>query len=90
MVCGRIFIKKKLAVLNDQEFFMPIFEFVCQKCKNQFEELFLSSTGHIKAECPKCQSKKVNKLISAGSFRPKGIPKGSGGFKPPSCSPSGG
>ena len=69
---------------------MPIFEFVCRKCGKQFEELFLSSTDDKKTTCPNCKSKKVDKLISAGSFRPKGIPKGSGGFKPPACSPQGG
>jgi putative FmdB family regulatory protein len=69
---------------------MPIYEFSCKKCNHQFEELFLSATDDLVPECPKCKSKKTDKLISAGSFRPAGIPTGSGGFKPPACAPSGG
>lgn len=68
---------------------MPIFEFECDNCKNQFEELMLSSDEQT-PKCPKCQNKKVHKLMSAACFRANGIPTGSGGFKPPACKPSGG
>lgn len=69
---------------------MPIFEFVCRDCGNEFEELFLSSSDDHTPECPQCQSRKVEKQMSAASFRANGIPSGSGGFKAPACSPSGG
>jgi hypothetical protein len=39
--------------------------------------------------CPKCDCKEVTKLISAAAVRPHGIPTGSGGFKEPTCKPSG-
>ena len=68
---------------------MPIFEFKCKKCDEQFEYLMLSSNDDA-PECPKCGHKKVQKLMSAGSVRPHGIPSGSGGFSLPKCAPSGG
>lgn len=41
---------------------MPIFEYVCKKCKNQFEELVFSQDEQ--AVCPSCGSTKTEKLIS--------------------------
>jgi hypothetical protein len=41
-------------------------------------------------ECPCCHKTGVEKLMSAGSFRPQGIPTGGGGFSPPACAPRGG
>jgi putative FmdB family regulatory protein len=66
---------------------MPIFEYVCEKCDCQFEQLLLKPTD-APSNCPNCGGKNVKKLMSAGSFRPQGIPKGSGGFKPPACASS--
>jgi putative FmdB family regulatory protein len=40
---------------------MPIFEYVCQACKNQFELLVRQST---KLECPECKSVKLEKQLS--------------------------
>ncbi len=68
---------------------MPIYEFICKKCSHQFETLFLSSDDPTPV-CPECSNKTVEKLMSAGSVRPNGIPTGSGGFDAPSCAPSGG
>ncbi|MBI4244577.1 MAG: zinc ribbon domain-containing protein [Planctomycetes bacterium] len=50
---------------------MPIYEFKCLKCRKKFEKI-ISFSSRAKSECPKCKSKKVQKLIS--SF---GINKGS-------------
>ncbi len=36
---------------------MPIFEYVCKECEHEFEALVF---GKQKAECPKCQSKKLD------------------------------
>jgi putative FmdB family regulatory protein len=68
---------------------MPIYEFQCNTCGHHFDRLMFPS-DNTEIECPKCSSKNVKKLISAGTFRPNGIPTGSGGFKAPSCSPSAG
>ena len=67
---------------------MPIYEFICNKCNREFEELVLSENDPAPV-CPACKNQDVTKLISAGSFRPCGIPSGSGGFKAPACAPQG-
>lgn len=68
---------------------MPIYEYVCEKCNECFEHLAYSASES-DPKCPKCDAKKVKKLMSAGCVRPGGIATGSGGFKQPSCAPSGG
>ena len=40
---------------------MPIFEYICKECHHQFEALVY---GKEKAECPKCQSKKLEPQLS--------------------------
>jgi putative FmdB family regulatory protein len=40
---------------------MPIFEYVCKDCQHAFEALVL---GKQRAECPKCQSKKLEPQLS--------------------------
>ncbi|MGB3221725.1 MAG: zinc ribbon domain-containing protein [Desulforhopalus sp.] len=48
---------------------MPIYEYKCSECGNIFEVLTTSSKDTEKAQCDKCKSDKVKKVISAGSFR---------------------
>ena len=48
---------------------MPIFEYVCQECDHQFEALIYGSN---KAECPKCQSKKLEPQLSVFAVSSKG------------------
>lgn len=60
---------------------MPIYEYACSKCKNNFEEIVFSSTEDI--NCPKCKSKKVEKLMSGFSYKSGGSFSSSEG---PSCS----
>ena len=40
---------------------MPIYEYKCKKCAYRFEKLIFEKEATI---CPKCKSKKVEKLIS--------------------------
>ncbi|MGD9250441.1 MAG: zinc ribbon domain-containing protein [Desulfobacterales bacterium] len=68
---------------------MPLFEYKCRHCESEFECLVLSSQDD-EPECPCCHKKGVDKLMSAGSFRPHGIPTGAGGFSLPACAPKGG
>jgi putative FmdB family regulatory protein len=48
---------------------MPIYEYKCNDCDQIFEILTTSSKAAEIVQCSKCQSEKVNKIISAGSFR---------------------
>ena len=43
---------------------MPIFEYACAECGHKFEKLILSASRSKEIECPKCQSKSVNKALS--------------------------
>lgn len=40
---------------------MPIFEYVCRECDHRFEAIVLGSQ---KANCPKCESRKLEQQIS--------------------------
>jgi putative FmdB family regulatory protein len=40
---------------------MPMYEYSCRKCEYQFEMLV---KGDEKVECPKCNSTKLEKLLS--------------------------
>jgi len=68
---------------------MPIFEFRCNDCHHQFEQMefptLANSSENDRLKCPECNGDNVQKLMSPGSFRPHGIPKGKGGFKSPKC-----
>jgi len=44
---------------------MPIFEFKCRKCGEPFEVLFRSREDKASVACPKCGSKKAERLLSA-------------------------
>ena len=68
---------------------MPIFEYKCNACDRKFEQLVFSSDTEAPA-CPGCNSRNVQKLMSAGAVRPNGIPTGKGGFTPPACKRSAG
>jgi len=48
---------------------MPIFEYVCQQCKHEFETLVF---GRDKAACPKCHSKKLSPQLSVFAVSAKG------------------
>ena len=52
-------------ILNESSY-MPIFEYVCQKCSHQFEAVVL---GTQKAACPKCESKRLYQKISSFAVR---------------------
>jgi putative FmdB family regulatory protein len=72
---------------------MPIFEYICKECGHHFEALVMGSK---KAECPSCQSAKLQQQLSAfavgpnktSSPRPAAGPCGSCGDPrgPGSCS----
>jgi putative FmdB family regulatory protein len=49
---------------------MPIYEYKCEKCNNEFEYLVLG--GNDEVVCPECDTKKVNRVMSACSFKSNG------------------
>ncbi|MFH0812937.1 MAG: zinc ribbon domain-containing protein [Pseudomonadota bacterium] len=61
---------------------MPIYEFQCLDCGKEFEELILGS--NVQVSCKHCQSSKVEKLMSAVSFKSSGKFTSSAGS--PGCS----
>ena len=44
---------------------MPIFEYKCRKCRENFEVLFRSRDEKMSVACPKCGSITVERLMSA-------------------------
>ena len=61
---------------------MPLFDFRCQQCGHDFEDLI---TGEEQAECPSCQSAKVERQIAV--FAVGG--GASAGPPPEACGPCG-
>ncbi|HIE95575.1 MAG TPA: zinc ribbon domain-containing protein [Planctomycetes bacterium] len=45
---------------------MPLFEFVCEDCQSEFELLVAHRE---KAHCPKCDSNRLEKLMSTSAGR---------------------
>jgi len=43
---------------------MPIYEYRCQECGEEFEKLVRSSTDADKVECPRCHQVHVKRLLS--------------------------
>jgi putative FmdB family regulatory protein len=62
---------------------MPIFEYICRECQNEFEALIF---GQQKAECPKCQSKQLEPQLSVFAVSTK---SGSASPMPRSAGPCG-
>lgn len=51
---------------------MPLFEFVCNQCEHDFEELLHSVSNITEVTCPGCGSEDVSKKISAFASRSSG------------------
>ncbi|MFO7460648.1 MAG: zinc ribbon domain-containing protein [Desulfatiglandales bacterium] len=43
---------------------MPIFEFRCGTCGNVFEKIFLSSDERVEMECPDCNGRSLERVVS--------------------------
>jgi len=50
---------------------MPIFDYKCEKCEHEWEEIEFANNGQtiIGTKCPKCQSKNIKKLTTGGYFK---------------------
>ena len=57
---------------------MPLYEFKCAECNDEFEELVRSSSAIAEVKCPECGSQQVRRKVSlfaskmsaGGSFSP--------------------
>jgi len=49
---------------------MPIFEYLCEQCGREFEELVFNQSKPV--PCPECGSDKTNKLMSRCQFKSGG------------------
>jgi putative FmdB family regulatory protein len=65
---------------------MPMYEFTCQKCKSDFEELVFSSDE--KVACPECNSTKIKRKMSAFAIKSGSKFVSSGGSSCGGCTPS--
>ncbi|MBM4034138.1 MAG: zinc ribbon domain-containing protein [Planctomycetes bacterium] len=43
---------------------MPIYEFHCEKCDSDFEQLFRSMEAEAKARCPRCGAARTRRKLS--------------------------
>lgn len=55
---------------------MPIYEYLCRKCEEEFEILVMRSDEEI--TCPKCEGGNVERLLSVAAFKAGGKFKSSG------------
>ena len=64
---------------------MPIYEYRCKECGEQFEKLVRLSASTSEIECPKCGQQKAEKLISTFCARMSSTTLASAS----ACAPSG-
>ncbi|MFO0974541.1 MAG: zinc ribbon domain-containing protein [Phycisphaerae bacterium] len=48
---------------------MPVFEYQCEACRHEFEELVRSAGAADRAACPACGSRKVARKLSVFAAR---------------------
>ena len=64
---------------------MPIYEFICIECGNEFERLVRKSSENNEIRCPKCHGSNLEEKVS--SFASV---SNNGGSRASTCTPSGG
>jgi putative FmdB family regulatory protein len=65
---------------------MILYEFVCQDCRREFEEL-VGPSGTQDVACPNCQSANVKRVLSAVQCRSGSSERQ--GSSEPACAPGG-
>ncbi len=53
---------------------MPLYEFQCTDCKDEFEELVRSSAAIAEVKCPKCGGQHVRRKVSLFASKGSGAP----------------
>ena len=69
---------------------MPIYEYHCNKCGCNFEEILFPSDGEVKFICPSCGGGDTCRLMSSFSCGSSSGPKDLSSGASPACSPSSG
>jgi len=46
---------------------VPVYEFICDDCRTEFEELVMSSSEEV--PCPKCNGSHTTRLLSRFAFK---------------------
>jgi putative FmdB family regulatory protein len=54
---------------------MPIYEFACRSCEQQFEELVKANGSTVTATCPQCGSSDTQRLLSVFAVGSASQPK---------------
>jgi len=65
---------------------MPLYGFICDDCKEDFEELVMSSSKIDDVVCPNCDSRKVQRQLSLVA----GLNSSTGSSSNSACSSGGG
>jgi putative FmdB family regulatory protein len=65
---------------------MPIFEYRCKSCDEEFEALVL---GRDKPACPSCRGRKLERLLSTFAAVTGGAVRRGGGTRPEASGPCG-
>jgi putative FmdB family regulatory protein len=68
---------------------MPIYEFDCRGCGQDFDKLVRSANAVSEVACPVCDSHDVKKKLSVFSSRISGGSRSSAASASASCTPSG-
>lgn len=70
---------------------MPLYEFKCESCEVQFEELVSFERSETGVDCTSCGSQKTHKVLSvfSASVSPGGDDCAPGGCGLPQCGPVG-
>ena len=64
---------------------MPLYDFRCNECFEEFEELLTSSKDREDLECPRCHNKTISQLISGFAMPSSGGSSTSLGSASSSC-----
>jgi putative FmdB family regulatory protein len=66
---------------------MPIYEFKCKDCDEEFEALVFRSDETV--PCPACKGEDIKRLMSACAYTTGGTSDGEGAYSAPSAGSSG-
>lgn len=67
---------------------MPLYEFQCTDCKDEFEELVRSSAAVAEVKCPRCGGQRVRRKVSLFASKGGSTPSFAAAAAS-SCSPGG-